>query len=86
MYYTYVLENTRGDRYTGITHDIEERVKMHNEISPDKARFHRTKYKKGPWKLIFQKEFFTRGEAVKFEKFLKSGVGREWLERARRGG
>ncbi len=59
---------------------------MHNDSNPEKARFHRTTYRKGPWRLIFSKEFATREDAIKFEKFLKTGKGREWLERARLGG
>ncbi|HBI17206.1 MAG: hypothetical protein UR60_C0042G0001 [Candidatus Moranbacteria bacterium GW2011_GWF2_34_56] len=85
MYKVYILENLDGMRYTGSTDNLEERLVMHNDISANKAKFHRTTYKKGPWKIIFQKEFCTRKEALKFEKYLKTGVGREWLERARRG-
>lgn len=59
---------------------------MHNSDSYEKARFHRTTFKKGLWHIIFKKEFSTRNEALKFEKFLKTGKGREWLERARRDG
>ena len=59
---------------------------MHNDTSLEKAKFHRTTYNKGPWKLIFSKEFLFREEALKFERFLKTGKGREWLERARLGG
>ncbi len=86
MYYAYVLQNPKGVKYKGSTDDVVGRLEMHNDTSPLKARFHRTTYKKGPWTLIFHKEFKSREEAVKFEKFLKTGAGREWLERARRGG
>ena len=65
---------------------------MHNDTSPQKAKFHKTTYKKGPWRLVFKKDFLSRSEALKFEKFLKTGKGREYLkklnnfhERARRG-
>ena len=86
MFYTYVIENEKQKKYTGSTQDILDRLKMHNDTSPEKARFHRTTYKKGPWAIIFTKEFKTRSEALKFEKFLKTGAGRDWLERTRRGG
>ena len=85
MYFAYVLENLKGSRYTGSTDDMEDRLKMHNDTTPEKSRFHRTTYKKGPWQIIFSKEFTTRIEAMKFEKFLKTGKGREWLERGRLG-
>ena len=80
MYYTYLLKNAQGGHYTGSTADLEERLKMHNDLSPEKARFHRTTYKKGPWKIIFTKEFQKREEALKFERFLKTGRGREWFK------
>ena len=86
MYETYVLENSLGKRYTGCTESLSERLLMHNDISLEKAKFHRTTYKKGPWLVVFRKEFETRIEALKFERFLKTGAGRDWLERARRGG
>ncbi|HPN96462.1 MAG TPA: GIY-YIG nuclease family protein [Candidatus Moranbacteria bacterium] len=85
MYIAYVIENLKKKKYTGSTKNIEERLEMHNNISKERSRFHKFTYKKGPWKLIFSKGFKTRQEALKFEKFLKTGKGREWLERARRG-
>ena len=86
MYITYVLENIKGKKYTGSTNNLQERLEMHNSTDSQKAKFHRTTFKKGPWKLIFFKNFKTRKETLKFERFLKTGVGRKWLERARRGG
>ncbi|MDX9913389.1 MAG: GIY-YIG nuclease family protein [Candidatus Moranbacteria bacterium] len=85
MYKVYVLENLDKMIYTGSTNDLSERLRMHNDTSLSKSKFHRTTYKKGPWKIVFQKEFYTRKDALKFERYLKTGVGREWLERARRG-
>lgn len=81
MYSTYVLENPKGRRYTRSTNDFAERLRMHNDTSSEKARFHRTTYRKGPWKLIFEKQFSSREDALRLEKYLKTGVGREWLER-----
>jgi putative endonuclease len=85
MFFAYVIENPKNKTYTGSTDNLSERLEMHNDVDPEKAKFHRTTYKKGHWRLIFKKEFQTRQEALKFEKFLKTGKGREWLERARRG-
>jgi len=85
MYFTYVLENKKGRTYTGSTRNLDERVSFHNDISSQREKFHRTTYKKGPWEIVFNKKFRTREEALKFEKFLKTGKGREWLKRARRG-
>jgi len=80
MYETYVLENTCGKRYTGQTESLSERLLMHNDVLPEKAKFHKTTYGKGPWKIIFTKSFETRIEAMKFEKYLKTGAGRKWLK------
>ena len=68
MYYVYVIKNLKGRKYTGSTEDLEMRVNMHNNVDPEKARFHRTTYKKGPWNLIFTKEFKTRKDALKIDK------------------
>jgi putative endonuclease len=86
MFSVYVLENPRGKRYTGSTSNLDERLVYHNDTSAEKARFHKTTYKKGPWRIIFSKEFKSRNEALGFEKYLKTGKGRQWLERARLGG
>lgn len=85
MYTTYIIENIKRKKYTGSTDNISDRLAMHNDDSIEKAKFHRTTYKNGPWKIIFSKEFETRKEALDFEKFLKTGKGREWLERGRLG-
>jgi len=79
MFITYVIQNPQGKKYTGSTANIKERLEMHNNTEKEKARFHRTTYKKGPWSIIFQKIFKTRNEAEYFEKFLKTGKGRDWL-------
>jgi putative endonuclease len=34
---------------------------------------------KGSWRLIHSEEYATRSDAMKREKFLKSGQGREWI-------
>jgi putative endonuclease len=86
MFTVYVIENLSGKRYTGSTANIVDRLKMHNDEDLSKSKFHRTTYKKGPWKVIFSKEFITRKDALDFERFLKTGKGREWLERVRLGG
>ncbi|MDO8240871.1 MAG: GIY-YIG nuclease family protein [Candidatus Moranbacteria bacterium] len=86
MFTTYIIKNCSGKSYTGSTENVKERILMHNDISVEKARFHRTTYNKGPWSIFFSKDFETRKESLDFEKFLKTGAGREWLERARRGG
>ncbi len=75
MFFVYVLYSLKYDRtYTGMTIDIERRLKEHNN--------HQNKSTKAyaPWILIYQEEFKTRAEARKKEKYLKSGNGREFLK------
>ncbi len=66
MYYTYILENQLGILYIGQTGNPDIRFNWHNT---GKSKFTKNK---GPWEVIFTKEFQTRIEAIKFEKYLKS--------------
>ena len=79
MYYVYVIQSqTAGIRYVGQTQDLEQRLRTHNEPDPLGVRF--TGKNPGPWVLIYHETHATRSEAMRREKWLKSGVGREWLE------
>ena len=75
VYITYVIKSLKDGRlYKGMTTNLERRIKEHNQG--------KNKSTKGflPWVLVYQKEFKTREEARKHEKYLKSGVGREYLQ------
>ena len=75
-YFVYVLKSvSSGKHYTGQTMDVQRRIIEHNEGTLGKF----TK-NKGPWNLIFSKEFDSRAEAMRYEKYLKSGVGRDFLK------
>ena len=73
-FYTYVLISDEGYHYTGSTENLQLRVERH--------RLKTTHFtKRGTnWRIVFKKEFMTRSEAMKFEKWLKSGRGRSWLK------
>ncbi|HNW99604.1 MAG TPA: GIY-YIG nuclease family protein, partial [Bacteroidales bacterium] len=75
-FFVYVLKSvSSGKHYTGQTNDIHRRIYEHNaEIL---GKFTKNK---GPWILIFSKEFDSRAEAMQYEKYLKSGVGRDFLK------
>ena len=60
--------------YTGFTSDITQRFLSHNELGHDWT----SKYR--PWKLIYTKIFTTKAEAAAYEKWLKSGVGRDFIK------
>ena len=76
IYYVYVLKSERdGKRYIGITKNVNVRLKDHNRGKV------RSTYKRQPLKLLYQEEYATTGEAKNRERYLKSGAGREWLDR-----
>jgi predicted GIY-YIG superfamily endonuclease len=69
-----IVSEKNGDIYVGMAFDAEKRLKQHNSGS--------NRYTKGlrPWK-IFHKELFpdwTSGRER--EKYLKSGIGKEYLK------
>jgi putative endonuclease len=79
MYFIYVLLNLDSGRYyTGHTADLTQRVGQHNQGLTKSTK------NRGCWELIYKEEFATRAEAMRREKYLKSGKGREEL-RARLG-
>ncbi|MEK7794731.1 MAG: GIY-YIG nuclease family protein [Candidatus Hydrogenedentota bacterium] len=77
-YYVYILQSeTTGKTYVGQTDNLQRRVEQHND--PDFTMTLYTKRNKGPWKLIHSEAHDTRTGAMRREKQLKSGQGREWI-------
>ncbi len=75
-YVVYVLfSNQYNKTYTGYTSNLIERFKSHNYI--DNKGFTR---KFRPWEVIYVEFFYSKSEAIKREKYLKSGVGREFVK------
>ena len=70
--YVYILLSEKGGshRYTGLTDDLENRLKSHNQGSNP----HTSKYR--PWRIETAIAFRSREKAVAFEKYLKSHSGR----------
>ncbi len=67
MYYVYLLECSDGALYTGITVDLERRVREHNSSSLG-AKYTRARR---PVKLVFSKKFKNRSLATKEEMRIK---------------
>ena len=78
-YYVYVLLNPEGKTYVGQSSDVEGRLAQHND--PQCRLTLHTKRHKGPWKVIHTEEYPTRGDAMRRERELKTGKGRDWIRR-----
>jgi len=76
MYYLYILECSDQTLYSGITVDLERRVKEHDSSELG------AKYTRGrkPVKLVFSKEFQNRSQASKEESRIKKLSREEKLE------
>lgn len=75
MYYVYVL--TSGSRnyiYVGITDNLERRINQHN------AGYNKTTRAYRPFSVLLTENYPSRIEARAREKYLKSGVGKEFLK------
>ena len=74
-YHTYIIKSQEGYHYTGMTEDLEPRISQHNNSSLSFWTKRGTN-----WKIIYSEEFDNKATALKREKWLKSGVGREFLK------
>ena len=75
MYYVYVLQNPDGTLYKGYTSNLDERIRYHN------SGWSRSTKKRGPWRLVYVEQVVTKTEALKRERFLKSGKGRDFIKK-----
>jgi len=72
----YVLHSLKNRWfYIGLTNDLLRRVREHNR------GYNRSTKGKGPFQIVHKEAYSTRTEARAREKYLKSGVGREYLRR-----
>ena len=75
MFYTYTLVSKSGQKtYTGVTANLERRLKEHNN---GKVSFSR-KFK--PYEILLCEKYSTIQEALSREKFYKSTTGRRQLK------
>jgi putative endonuclease len=61
--------------YCGITNNVSNRLEWHNHGPRGQTRHNR------PWSLVVSMDFSNEREAVRFEKYLKSGSGRAFTKR-----
>ena len=76
-FFVYVLLNLEGKTYVGQTTDVPRRLLQHND--PDCRLTLHTKRHPGPWKLLHSEQFSTRAAAMRRERELKTGKGRDWI-------
>jgi putative endonuclease len=82
--WVYILRSRSSGRYyCGQTQDLALRVGQHNDPTNDLAKT--TKRFKGPWELIWSRQFENGSEATVLERRIKKrGIGR-FLEKASSG-
>ena len=74
MYFAYILQSQKSGRlYYGSSDDPNRRLMEHNCGHTKSTR------NKGPWNLIFSKEFASRQEALAFERSLKRLKNRNYI-------
>ena len=74
-YIVYILFSEKYKKhYTGFTSNILERLKSHNEYGKGWTSRYR------PWKLIHKEEYFDKSSALRREKWLKTGAGRDLIK------
>jgi len=75
MYYVYTIKSkARNYIYVGLTSDLTRRINQHN------TKRERTTRAFAPFVVILTEEYPSRSEARTREKYLKSGVGKEYLK------
>ena len=76
-YYVYILRSGPypEKHYSGLTKNLSARLKKHN----DGVCSHTAKYR--PWRIETAIAFSDKEKAITFEKYIKSGSGREFCRR-----
>ena len=75
MYYVYLLRMKNGSIYTGSTPDLEMRIKEHIKGFAEATKNLR------PVKLIWYCGFEDKINALRFERYLKTGSGQAFRNR-----
>ena len=76
MNYAYVLQSLKDKTlYYGSSENPEERLNNYHNKG-----FEKYTSRKMPWILVYKEAFTSRADAMKREKFFKSGKGRELIK------
>ena len=69
IYQVYLVQNSQGRRYIGLSEDVVKRLQDHNAgLSKYTAKF-------GPWNLVWQSSQMALSDARKLENLLKRQKG-----------
>ena len=72
----YVLwSDSHLKRYVGMTSNLIERFMSHNTLG---KKGWTVKFR--PWRVVHVEFYATKNEALKRERFLKTGRGRDWMD------
>ena len=72
----YILYSERFNKnYTGFTSNLIERFKSHNYLG---TKGFTLKFR--PWTVIHVEFFYSKSDAMKREKYFKTGTGREFIQ------
>jgi len=77
MFFVYVLYSPSANKfYVGYTSNLESRLLTHNQLgTKDWTKRYR------PWELVYIESYQTKSSALKREKELNTGVGREFIQK-----
>ena len=75
MYFTYVLKSEHDSKlYIGFTNDLQKRVEEHHQGAVASTA------NRGPLKLVYYEACLNAEDALKREKYFKTGFGRRFLK------
>ena len=73
-----VKSRERGRYYIGSTETVALRVAQHNEPSANPSRWTR---RGAPWDLVYEREFGSKREAIRAERYVKVMKSRAFIEK-----
>jgi len=77
MYFVYIIQSDLDKSwYDGFSEDPPKRLLAHNA---GESRYTKAKL---PWRMIFCREFKMKGEALKFERYLKRTRNKAYIKKA----
>jgi putative endonuclease len=77
--YLYILKSAKTGRYyVGATEDIGVRLEQHNAPESNPSVWTRSR---GPWELLYSKEYPDKRSALRAEQFVKKMKSRAFIEK-----